>query len=69
MKISARNVLKGTVKHVVHGTVNSEVTVELPGGQQVVSMITKASAQSLGLAVGMQVYVVIKASNVMIAVE
>ena len=32
MKLSARNVLKGTVKSVHHGAVNSEVIVELPGG-------------------------------------
>lgn len=67
MNISARNVLKGTVKAVHHGAVNSEVTVELPGGAEIVSIITKSSAQSLGLEVGSSVYAVIKASNVMIA--
>jgi molybdopterin-binding protein len=41
MKISARNVLKGKVKKVIHGAVNSEVTLELPGGLEVVSIITK----------------------------
>ncbi len=69
MQLSARNVLKGTVKSVVHGAVNSEVTVELPGGQQIVSIITKTSAAGLGLVEGKEVYAVIKASNVMIAVE
>lgn len=69
MKISARNVLKGTVKSIRHGTVNSEVVVELPGGNEIVSMITKGSAESLELAVGKEVYAVVKASNVMIAVE
>jgi molybdopterin-binding protein len=69
MKLSARNVLKGTVKNVNQGAVNSEVTVELPGGEQVVSVITKASAESLGLAPGKEVYVVIKATNVMIGVD
>ena len=69
MKISARNVLKGTVKNVVPGAVNTEVTVELPGGAQVVSIITKSSSEALNLAVGKQVYVVVKASNVMIALE
>jgi molybdopterin-binding protein len=43
--------------------------VELPGGQQVVSIITKHSAESLDLAQGKEVYAVIKASNVMIATE
>jgi molybdopterin-binding protein len=69
MKISARNVLKGKVKKVAHGAVNSEVTVELPGGIEIVSVITKASAEGLGLAEGKEVSAVIKATNVMIAVE
>jgi len=66
MKISARNVFKGVVKELEHGAVNSEVVVELPGGLEVVSIITKHSAESLGLAVGKEVYIVIKASNIMI---
>jgi molybdopterin-binding protein len=69
MKISARNVLKGKVKSVNHGAVNSEIVVELPGGAEVVSIITKTSAEHLLLAQGSQVYAVIKASNVMIAVD
>jgi molybdopterin-binding protein len=69
MKISARNVLKGKVKAVTHGAVNSEVIVELPGGIEVVSVITKTSAESLGLAKGKDVYAVIKATNVMIATD
>ena len=69
MKISARNVLTGTVKSITHGAVNSEVVVELPGGVEIVSIITKSSAESLDLAPGKQVYAVVKASNVMIAAE
>ena len=69
MKISARNMLKGTVRDVKFGTVNSVVTLELPGGIPVVAMITKESAESLKLAPGKEAYVVIKASNVMIAVD
>jgi molybdopterin-binding protein len=69
MKISARNVLKGIVKSVNHGAVNSEVVIELPGGAEIVSVITKSSAESLELAAGKEVYAVIKASNVMIAAE
>lgn len=69
MKISARNVLKGAVKSIQHGAVNSEIVIELPGGSEVVSIITKSSAESLDLAVGKEVYAVVKASNVMIAVE
>ena len=69
MKISARNMLKGTVKQITTGAVNTEVVVELPGGAQIVSIITKNSAESLGLTVGKQVYAVIKALNVMIATD
>lgn len=69
MKISARNVLKGVVKSVNHGAVNSEVVIELPGGAEIVSVITKSSAESLDLAAGKEVYAVIKASNVMIAAD
>ena len=69
MKISARNVLKGTVKKVTPGAVNNEVIVELPGGNEVVSIITKSSSDRLGLSEGKEVYAVIKASNVMIAID
>jgi molybdopterin-binding protein len=69
MKISARNMLKGKVKEVKPGAVNGEVTVALAGGNEIVSIITKASAERLGLAPGKEVYAVIKASNVMIAVD
>ena len=69
MKLSARNVLKGTVKRVTPGAVNSEVVVELPGGVQITSVITNASVENLGLTEGKTTYAVIKASNVMLAVD
>jgi len=69
MRLSARNVLKGKVTSVTHGAVNSEVILQLPGGAEVVSIITKRSAEDLKLAVGSDVYAVIKATNVMIAVD
>jgi len=69
MQLSARNMLTGTVKRVVHGAVNTEVTIEMPGGQELVSVITKSSAERLALAEGKPVVAVIKASNVMIGVE
>jgi len=69
MKLSARNVLQGKVVRVTPGAVNSEIVLELPGGAQVVSIITKESAQNLGLKEGKTAYAVIKASNVMIGVE
>jgi molybdopterin-binding protein len=69
MKISARNMLKGKIKQIKPGAINTEVIIDLTGGGQIVSIITKESAENLGLAVGKQVYAVIKASNVMIAVD
>ena len=69
MQLSARNQLKGTVKKVEHGAVNSEVTIELTGGIEVVSIITKESAEQLGISAGKTVFAVIKASDVMIATQ
>ncbi len=69
MKISARNVLKGKVKKVTPGAVNTEVVVELPGGGQIVSVITKESAESMQIAEGKDIAAIIKASNVMLAVD
>ena len=69
MKLSARNVLKGKIKHITVGAVNSEIVLELSTGVEVVSIITKESAENLKLAVGKEAYAVIKASNVMIAVD
>jgi len=61
--------LKGKVKQIKLGVVNTEVILELPGGPEIVSIITKESANKLGLAVGKEAYAIIKASNVMIGVE
>ena len=69
MEISARNSLKGIVKKVEVGAVNTEVTLELTPGIEVVAIVTKASAERLGLSAGKRAYAVIKASDVMIAVE
>ncbi len=69
MKLSARNVLKGTIKTIEIGTVNVDLVVEVAPGLEISSIITKKSTETLGLAVGKEVYVVIKASNVMIGVE
>ena len=69
MRISARNMLKGKVKQVKPGAVNTEVIIELPGSSEIVSIITKESADKLGLAVGKETYAIIKASNVIIGGE
>lgn len=69
MKLSARNVLKGKITKITEGMVNSEVVLELPGGQEVVAIVTKTSEQGLGLAVGKEAYAIIKATSVMLGVD
>ncbi|HPS78175.1 MAG TPA: molybdopterin-binding protein [Thermoanaerobaculaceae bacterium] len=69
MRVSARNVLKGRVVRLEPGAVNTVVTIELPGGTPIVSVITKAAVDGLGLAVGKAAYAIIKASNVMVGVD
>ena len=69
MKISARNILKGTIVKVIHGAVNSEVTIELPGGTRLVSIITNSSVDNLVLTEGKDAYAIIKASSVMIGID
>jgi molybdopterin-binding protein len=69
MKISARNMLRGRVKKITKGSVNSEVTIDIGGGTEVVSIITNNSVKNLNLKAGSDVYAVVKASNVMIAVD
>ncbi len=69
MKISARNSLRGKIKSIETGAVNTQVIVELPNGVEVVSIITKDSAERLNLATGKTVYAFVKASDVMIAID
>jgi len=69
MKLSARNVIKGVVKTIEIGAVNVEVIVEIAPGLEMTSIITKRSCEGLGLAVGKEAYVIVKASNVMIGTD
>ncbi|MEA2117259.1 TOBE domain-containing protein [Halovibrio sp. HP20-50] len=69
MKISARNVLKGRVLFVNDGAVNSEVTMELPGGEQLVAVVTCESAKNLDLKSGSEAIALIKAPWVMLMTE
>ncbi len=69
MKISARNCIEGKIVAINEGPVSTEVTIETPAGERIVSSITTTSAKSLGLKVGGKAYAVIKASNVMVAVD
>lgn len=69
MRISARNQIKGTVLEVKKGATTSHVRVEIVGGQIVTSSITNEAVDELGIKAGNHVTVVIKASDVMIAVD
>lgn len=69
MKLSARNRLKGSIKQITPGTLNSEVVLEVAPGVEMVAMITKASKERLGLEVGQEVYAVIKASHIMLGLD
>ena len=68
MKISARNSLAGTVKHIKLGDVEAEVTIELAAGVEIVATITRTSVETLGIAVGKPAFAIIKASSVMVGV-
>lgn len=69
MRISARNAVKGTVTRIISGEVESEVVIKTTGGETIVSVITTESVKNLHLTEGKEVYAVIKASNVMVAVD
>lgn len=68
MEVSARNRIQGKITKIVPGAVNTEVTIEPMPGVEIVSVITKSSAERLGLEEGKDVYAVIKSTDVMIAV-
>ena len=67
LQLSARNVLQGTIKQVVKDTVSAEVTLTIAPGVDLVSLVTRSSADKLGLAPGQRVFAVIKSNSVMIA--
>ena len=68
LKLSARNVLRGTIRKIEIGAVNAEITLEIAPGIEVVSMITANSVERLDLFVDKTAYAVVKASSVMVAV-
>ncbi|MCE1117357.1 MULTISPECIES: TOBE domain-containing protein [Pseudomonas] len=69
MKVSARNVFKGKIRDVREGAVNSEVTLELTGGETLVAVVTVESVNSLGLKPGAEAIALIKAPWVMLMTE
>lgn len=68
MKLSARNRLSGVVSRLSAGAVNTEVVIELKGGQTVAAIVTKTSAKTLGLALGTPASAIFKASSVILGV-
>jgi molybdate transport system regulatory protein len=66
MKISARNLLAGTVHEVTKGSVNAEVSLVLEGGEKVVAIITNSSIDSLGVEKGKAAFAIVKASDVIV---
>ncbi len=69
VKTSARNQLYGTVSAISRGTVNDEVTLTLPGGHAIVSVITHESTETLGLVEGAAAFALIKASWVVLLLD
>ena len=69
MRISARNQIKGTVIDVKKGATTSHVRVDIGNGQIITSALTNEAVDELAIKVKDQVTVVVKASDVMIAVH
>jgi molybdate transport system regulatory protein len=68
-KVSARNVLCGTVSRIVHGPVNAEVSVSLEGGVVLTAIVTEESANRLLLSNGNHICALVKASSVILGVD
>lgn len=69
MKTSARNQFTGTVSRVAAGAVNDEVEIDLRGGRRLVAVVTRESAEALGLAPGVAAFALVKASSVLVATQ
>jgi molybdopterin-binding protein len=69
MKVSARNLIPGTIRNITIGLVNAEVVIEVAPGVEVVSVITKHSVENMGLKIGDKVKAMVKASSVMVVTD
>jgi molybdopterin-binding protein len=68
MKISARNRLEGTITEVNKGATTAHVKIDV-GGTIVTASITNAAVGELKLAKGQTAYAIVKASDVMVAID
>lgn len=69
MKLSARNIIRGKVLQVTKGATTAHVKIEVGGGAVITASITNEAVDELGLKAGDDAYAVIKASDVMVAVD
>jgi molybdopterin-binding protein len=69
MRISARNRLPGTILEVTKGQTTAHIRIQLDGGAVVTAAITNEAVDELGLTKGMAAMAIIKASDVMVAIE
>jgi len=69
MKLSARNMLKGTVVEVTKGQTTAHVRIDIGGGNVITASITNESVDSLKLQKGQSAYAIIKATSVMVGVD
>jgi molybdopterin-binding protein len=69
MKISARNRIKGTVVEVNKGATTAHIRIDIGGGNVITASITNEAVEELGVKTGQSAYAIIKASDVMVAVD
>jgi molybdopterin-binding protein len=69
MKISARNRLKGKITEITKGATTAHVRIDIGNGAIVTASITNEAVDELELKVGGSAYAVVKASDVMVAID
>lgn len=69
MRLSTRNIIKGKVTEVQEDMVAAKVKVDIGGGNTITSTVTVEAVRELGIKVGDEVSVLIKASSVMLGKE
>ncbi len=69
MKLSARNQLKGVIKAIEDGLITSKVIIDLGGGNEIISIISKQSIKELDLKPGKEAYAIIKSTEVLVGID